>query len=105
MKNEKNKFNNETIESFVTRNFEILKYRSFYISLFQILAPISVGVQTSEDIRVLDRKKLKLSDPTRKNVLFAHPSLGSIGLRSYSRKIFLRFRIRKRFSVCFNSHS
>ena len=31
------KFKNKTIESFVIRNFEISKNRSFYISSFQIL--------------------------------------------------------------------
>ena len=77
-----------------------MKYRSFYISSFQILTPTPVGVQISEDVpvlgeflvaegirvpedirvsegvrvpahfRVLDRKKLKLPDPTRPEKIF-----------------------------------
>ena len=40
MKNKKTKFDNETIfRYFNIRNFEIPKYRSFYISSFQILTP------------------------------------------------------------------
>ena len=70
---------------FNIRNFEILKYRSFCITSFKISTPTPVGVQISEDvpvpgevlvaegIRVLDRKKLKIPVPTRKNVLPAHP--------------------------------
>ena len=53
----KNKFDNETIEYFIFRhfnihNFEVLEYISFYISSFQILAPTPVGVQISEDVPI-----------------------------------------------------
>ena len=34
--------------------------------------PVLDGVRVREHFRVLDRKKLKLPDPTRKNILPAH---------------------------------